>query len=231
MKLLDQTKDYYLRNSCILAWLLHIVQLNFWIPVNPNMLMKLAIWAETSMLWFPNFWWYFEPLYNWFIKEMNKKLWLNFKMEKQFVQSFNKDTMSYWFWSKNYSKIWKDAEERGELTMQDVEEMKTYEWKTVFHHLVYDYSKRWHIANSMWLEPFKCDLNVFQALEVNWFIYSPMRTIKPADKFTQNVVELTRQMARYELQWRLQEYLDDILNVETNEVTKAKELYFYWRGY
>jgi len=227
MKLLDQTTDYYLRNACTIVSLLHIMQFNFWIQVHPNFLMKAAIYFEKLWKWMPKFWAYFSVIYNAFVLELNTKLWLDFEIEKHYISSFIWDTRSYWIWVKNYNQVWKNAETKWELTLDDVKLMKTYTWKSYFHNLVYDGSKWGYIINSAWKKPFKCKLEVLKELQKNNFLYDPMRTIVPTTLFTEHVIQLTRQMARHELNWNLDEYLTML--PDAPEVTKAIELFNYWK--
>ena len=227
MAVYDQTKDKYLRNSCTIMSLLHIMKYNFWIQVEPSFIMKVAIFFDKLWVWFPEFGAYFSVIYKAFINELNKKLWLNFKLEKQYISTFKWDTRTWWVWVKNYSKLWKIAEDRWELKYYDIEMMRTYAWKTYFHNLVYDGSKWGYLINSAWKKPFKCKLSLLKQLQSDWFAYDPMRTIEPATNFTKLVTQITRQMARYEQQGNLDEYIARTPHNKAFE--KAWLLYKYWR--
>ena len=166
-------------------------------------------------------------MFDFFVAELNRKLGLNFKIEKEYISSFVSDTRTWWIWAKNYGKLWKIVEERWEMKYYDIEMMRTYTGKTYFHNLVWDGSKWWYFINSAWKSPFKCKLSLLKQLQSDWFTYDPMRTIEPATEFTKLVTQITRQMARYELQWDLDEYIERTKSTPAFE--KALELYFYGR--
>ena len=223
----NQTLDKYSRNWCTIYSLMNILKYNFGISVKQNYLLDVLVYFDKLGKWFPAFWAYFSVIYNSFVLELNTKLWLNFVLEKQYISSFISDTRSWGIWVKNYNKIRKDAEAKWQLTLKDVDLMKNYDWKSYFHNLVWDGSKGGYIINSAWNKPFKCKLKVLKALQKNNFTYDPMRTIEPATEYTTLVTQITRQMARYEKQWSLDEYIERTPSTVAFE--KARQLYNYWK--
>lgn len=230
MKLHNQSKDYYLRNSCTIVTLLHIMMLNIWISVTPDFLMKIAIFFDKAGKWFPNFWGYFDVVYWFFVQNLNKKLKLNFRIKKTRINKLTiRDSDSWWIWAPKYNKRWLDVQKKGEFLASDIKYIKAHEGKTYWHNFLWDWSKGWYMVNSFWNKPAKCKLDVLNKLAEEGLLWQNIRTIEPADKFTSDVCEITRQMARYEQEWRLDYYIENIINLETAEIIKAKELYFYGR--
>lgn len=228
MQIYDQTKDAYLRNSCPLMTLWHIMEFKFWITVVPNFIMKTAQYFDKLWKWFPSQWAVFDVIYNAFVDEMNKKLWLKFEVIKSNVYKLSDlDTWSYWIWACKYSKAWYESEDKGEMTKEDVDKIVAYTGKTFNHNICWDWSKWWYFINSRWKKPFKCSIDTLKYLADKWIIWSPTRTIKPADEFTTKIVDLTLELRWLEKRWKLESFF--AIHWINEYTEKARVLYYYWR--
>ena len=227
----NQLTDKYLRNSCTIHSLLNIMKYMYWIQVAPNFIMKVAIFFDKLGVWFPSWGAVFDTIYSSFIRELNKKLWLNFIINKTSISLLTKNnTKSYWIWIKKYSsKKWSQLE----TDWATIEEVNAIIWDNswTWHNVVWDWSNGWYLINSDWKPPRKFSLDVLKYCVQKDLIWNTARTIKPNDNFTSKVVELTKLMAKEEMRWK--KYLDGLikrLEKQNNRyITKAKELFFYWR--
>lgn len=227
MTIYNQTETEYSKMGCTIYGLFNILKYTYGIKVKPNFIIKALMYFDKLWVWSPSEWAIFSIIYAAFIKALNSKLKLNFKVKKRYISSFNIWTDTFWIWVKNYNYIRKRAEKRGELLQEDIEKMKKYQGKTYYHHILWDNSYWGHFINSMGMKPFKCNLDKLKQLEKLWFTRNPMRTIVPNDKETHVVVSLTKNMRRAEMQGRLKLYLKT--NKDNEYLKKAKEVYEYWK--
>lgn len=225
----DQTKDKYLKNACTLVTLLNIIKYKYWITVMPGFIMQVAIFFDKLSKWFPKWWASFDVIYPSFIRQLNKKLWLQFELQKWYITSIRgDDTGTYWIWVPKYNRSWYTPEDKWEMTKEDVDNILKYTWKWYWHNLAWDWSSWWYIINTMWKKPFSCSLEILRYMESKWLIWKPVRSITIWNKYTQDVVDVTIKLRKAELKWRLYEYI--AMNKWSDIFEKWKELYFYWRS-
>lgn len=230
----NQRKQRYTRNACTIYTLLTIMRFNFWIEVKDSFIIKLCKYLEKLWWWLPAQWAVFNIIYALFIKELNKKLGLNFKLKKTTITALKKtDRTTYGVWLPRYNKNFAKAMKNGVITKSEIDSIDTYTWKTFWHNLAWDWSKKGYIINTDWTYPAKCSIETLKYWEKIWVFWNNLRSIIANDKFTKAVIQLTMQMRRYESKWKLDDYLKILDNTEKFEIPwayeKARELYFYWR--
>jgi hypothetical protein len=225
----NQLNDKYLKNSCTIHSLLNIMKYMYWIQVNTNFIMKVAIFFDKLWVFFPSWWAVFDTIYRSFVYEMNSKLWLEFKLYTTTLNWLDwDDTRSYWIWIKKYSSSkWKELE----TDWASKEEVDAIIWnnKGTWHNVVWDWSKGWYLINSDWKPPKKFSLFILKYAVNKWLIWNTWRTIIPADEFTKKVTDITIQMAKNEKRWKLEAMIKRLEDWGNKYIAKAKELYFYGR--
>ena len=159
-----------------------------------------------------------------FIKQLNKKLWLNFKMKKWYITTLkSNDTSTNGIWTPKYNKIRTQSQHDSKITKNEITDINNYTWKGYWHNLVWDWSAWGYVINTDWTKPYKCDLETLQYAEYIWVLWNPIRTIVPADDFTENVIRITKAMKKEELSWIKYRHLKKDKEYES----KAKDLYYY----
>jgi hypothetical protein len=224
----NQNTDTYLSHACTIVTLLNVMKYKFGLVVYSSFIMKLAIFFDKLWKRIPWFWAYFDIIYNSFVNQMNKKLDLNFELIKTTVYKINsKDTWTYWFWTPKYSKVWKNAMIKHKITNANINDMERYTWKSVPHNMARDWSMWGYLINTNWDRPSIFTLSTLVYAAKKWVIWSPLRTIAPADTRTKAVCELTISMLKAELRWELESFM--IHNKEKPYYDKALDIFFYWR--
>lgn len=206
------------KNSCTLYTLCNIMLYDYWVMVYPNFLLKASLYFNLYA------WANFEFIYPAFVKELNKKLNLNFKYVKIPTKSIDDDLL-YWLWIKNYwtAKYMKFAE-NWEITKADVDLM-TKSW--VNHNMWFTRRKNWYIVDSDWRMPYKMNKQTLDYAVSEWKVWYWARTIIPADARTEKIVHYTKQMLKAESKGKLNEYC--IMNKLQPYFSDAVKLYEYWR--
>lgn len=221
----NQKLEDYTRMGCPWYGLMNIVKYKFGIIVKNNTIITLLKYMERIWIWSSLYWGRFDFFYNAFVNLISRKLDIKLKVVTTSITRIDKwDTGSYWIWIPNYYN-WKKLIEDWKLDEADVIEFMKYNWKTYWHHLIWDWSWGWFIVNSDWWTPIKCPLNVLKSMARDKMIWNVARTLEPADDRTRRILSYTLMMRKAENLWTLDKYL------ETNEgiwyIDKAKELYFY----
>ena len=178
--------------------------------------------------WLPAQWAVFRIIYAIFVRELNKKLWLNFKVTVNYITTLSKkDTKTYGIWMPRYNKKLAQAMLDGTVTTKEIKQVDDYEWKTFWHNLIWDWSKGWYIINTDWSKPAKCSIDTLKYWVSLWVFWDTLRTIEHATEETRQVISLTRSMAIAEMNWKLELYLKT--NKDNIHLEKAKKLFYYWR--
>ena len=224
----NQYTDYYTRNACSLVTILNIMKYNYWIFVVPSFIIKFAIFFAKAEKWFPKFWAMFNVVYPFAVRQINKKLDLNFKLVITNVYKLKPtDKLLYSLWVKKYSSHkWGKAWADWNISLIDMDNLVEYTW-WVYHNLWYT-AKMWgRLVDTNWLDPYELSLEALKKGVNGGVFWSTLRTIVPADEETKEVIKLTKKMAKAEYNWKL--WL--LYNKEINNpyLKKAKKLYFYGR--
>lgn len=223
----NQNIDKYSSMWCPVYWLAHTMLINYWIKVYNNFLLSVLHYYEKIKVWSSKDWWSFNKVYNTSVNEINNKLWINTKLlERKISNLIDWDTLAYWIWMPNYHS-WLNLIKDWSFDKDDVESFLLYKWKTVWHHLCWTWKDWWYLINSNWSKPIKCSLEILKYMVSKWIIRDTARAIIPNDESTRNIFSLTKNMLIAENSSRLSMYLET--NKDNKFLTKAKELFFYWR--
>lgn len=106
----------------------------------------------------------------------------------------------------------------------DVEEfLKINSW--VWHHIIWC---KWYLINTLWeIKKIKCSIDVLKYMAERWMIWTTLRTIKPKDPKTEEILILCKYLYKAERMNTLDLFLNT--NKYNPNLKKAKELYFIWR--
>jgi len=226
MRYYNQRLQWYSRMACTIYTLLYILEFNFWIEVKRTFIIKVLEFFDKLWKWSPTLWATFSIIYPSFVFYLNKRLKLNFRLEKSFITlSHSNDTNFYGIWMPSYNKPFAEAIKRGIITKEDMLASKNYKWRWFWHNLGYDFSKWWYIVNTDWSKPAKCSLEVLQYWESLWVFWNPMRTILPNDERTKRITDITIKMARAEFQWKPFKILKKDYDIKEDIL----KLYNYWK--
>ena len=201
---------------------------NYNIFIVPSFFIKLAVFFDKLWVWSPWFGAYFSIIYNAFVKRLNKKLWLNFKLVITDVYKISKDDkLTYSLWIKKYSKrkygkMWSD----WDISLMDLNDLAELSW-WVAHNLWYT-PKMWgKIIDTAWENPVNMSVEALRKWANLGLFWTPLRTIVPWDDETREVVKLTKIFARAEFKWKLEECY--IKYSWYADFDKALELYTFGR--
>jgi len=231
MKLTDnynQYLDYRIRNSCTIVTFLNILKYNYWIFVIPNFFIKITIFLEK--LWFISLskWATFWIIYPAMVRNLNKKLWLKFKLIKTTIPKLKENNKFIWsLWIKKYStrRYWRLRDD-WDINMMDLDTLVEISgW--IWHNLAYTPKMWWKIIDTKWENPQSMSIEVLKKWYEYWLFRATLRTIVPANLETWEVVKLTKKMARAEYRWILDNFNKH--NFENPYFEKAQKLYLYWR--
>jgi len=214
--------------ACTIISLLQILLYNYWIKVEHNFIVKLAIFFD-RMGTFDMFWWAtFSIIDEAFVKYLNKKLWLNFKIIKTTIpQLKQEDWMTYQLWITKYSTSkFNKAKEWNMFTKESIDYIMSFSW-WVWHAVNYDWTAGWYFIDTNASENTRLPLDVLKYGYDRWLFFKNLRTISPADEYTALVTHFTVRLFVAEKKWKLDEYLET--NKDNKYVMKAKDLYLFGR--
>jgi len=223
-----QYEEYYLRNACSIITLLNILKFNFAIVVRPTFIIKTAVFFERLGLFNPASWASFSSIYKMFVWELNRRLWLNFEViVNQISKLTQDDRRSYWVWIKWYWTVkWNRIKADWFITRDEMDYLASFSWG-VGHNLLFDNDAWWKIIDTDWNKNVRMPLSVLKYWLSLGIFWDNIRTISPADEYTNIITHYTIKLFIAEKKWKLSEYLE--VNKDNKDIMKAKEVYLYWR--
>lgn len=224
----NQYEQYYTRNACSIVMLLNIMKYRYAIMVIPNFFIKICVFFDKLWKWSPGTWAVFNIIAWAFVKALNFKLKLKFKVVTNQINTLDeKDHRTYWLWIKKYSTYrWNPKKEDWIITKKDIDYLITKWW--VWHATNWDWSVWWKWIDTDWSNNVDMSLEVLQYWQKKDLFRNNIRTIQPDDKETEEVCKLTVEMYKAEKNWRLSIFYNK--NINNPYLEKAKKLYFYGRG-
>lgn len=223
----NQYEQYYTRNACSIVMLLNIMKYRYAIMVIPNFFIKVCVYFDKIWKWSPATWAIFDIIAWAFVKALNFKLKLKFKVVTNQISTLStKDNRTYWLWIKKYSSYrWNPLKEVWKITKADIDFLITKPW--IWHATNYDQSAWWKWIDTDGSKNTDMSLEVLKYWQEKDLFRDNIRTIQPNNKETKEVVKLTIQIFIAEKNNKLESFYKN--NLYNTYLTKAKKLYFYWR--
>jgi hypothetical protein len=228
MWIYNQYTSQETKYACTIVSLLQILLYNYWIKVEYNFIVKLAIFFD-RMGAFNIFWWAtFSIIDEAFVRYLNNKLGLNFKIEKTTIPKLQmEDWRTFQLWIKKYSTSkFNKAKEWNMFTKESIDYIMSFNGG-VWHAVNYDWTAWWYFIDTNASENTRLPLDILKYGHSEWLFFTNLRTIIPADIYTATVTHFTVRLFIAEQKWTLDEYLKT--NKDNKYVTKAFALYKYWR--
>ena len=224
----NQYDSYYTKNACSIVSLLNIFKYRYWIFVIPSFIVKLSIFFDKLWVFNIKSWAIFSVIDTAFVKYLNLKLGLNFKLVTNTIPRLSKtDMRTYQLGIKWYSTAkFNKAKINGEITKEWINYILSFNW-TLWHATNWSWTAWWTWIDTNWSKNVKMSLETLKYGHSNWVFFTNIRTIDPADEETKQVCALTIKLFQAEKTNKLQL----LYNKEHNNpyLDKAKKLYFYWR--
>lgn len=220
----NQNNQQYTRMACTIYTLCNIIKYNFWIVVVDNFIIRLCKYFESINVWSPIQWAIFAIIYPAFIKNLNSKLWLNFRLVSWNINTLsNTDTNCWWVWMIHYHN-WQQLIIDWVFSQDDVDQFNKYNWQTFEHNIWRDGSDWWYLINTDWWNPIKCSIDTLKYMVKTWILWGAIRTIQPADEMTTMVVALTKWMAKTD---NMKLFLET--NSSNPYLAKSQALFNFWK--
>jgi len=224
----NQYLSRYTKNACAIVSLLQVFKFRYAILVAPSFLIKASVYLDKIKVFSIIWWATFSILDNAVVFEINRRLKLKFKLVTKSISWLSeKDYRTFQFWIKAYSTYKFDKIRKNwSITKDDIDYLVTFSWWS-WHAAAFDMSADWYYIDSDWEKNCKMSLEVLKYWVEKWVFRDNCRTIDPVNEETKQVCNLTIKLFQAEKKNKL--WLFYLANVDNQYLSKAKELYFYWR--
>ncbi len=222
----NQKEQIRTRNACTIYTMLDIMLYNFWIKVELNFILKVCVYLENLWVWSEKNWAVFKIIFNTAVKEINKKLWLNFLLIEKTITSLNETDKRTWaVWTPKLTKEWYVYIRDSILTFDEWKKLNESLSKAFWHSMTWD---SWILLDHFW-NKIDCHLSNMKELVKIWWLWDTIRTFQEWDELTKQVVYYTKKLSLSEANKRLKEYIFTNATYHKEYFKKAVELYSYGR--
>jgi hypothetical protein len=193
-KVKNQNKIDWHGYDCSIYTLSTISELNFWLNLSYWLIEKICNLAVIDKVLL-KFWAYFNVIYKWFEKLIDKKLWIDSKIIKVDITSPRFEDLVYknfnfWIWLINWNEAYLKAVKRWIITHSDIEDMEK-EWGWFGHNNCFWKGIGWtYIYEIYTWKKVVCPIEVLRYWVKKGVFYAPARTIWAQDTFTWEVIKL-----------------------------------------